>query len=67
MAQSTGIDVHLLVQARVGANGVPIRFAKRGITLAMFAYLILHRDRPVPRETLAFTLYPDLPDSDAFK
>jgi DNA-binding SARP family transcriptional activator/tetratricopeptide (TPR) repeat protein len=67
MAGATSIDVHLLGQARVCVGGVPIRLAKRGITLAMFAYLILHRDRAVPRETLAFTLFPELPESDAFK
>ena len=65
--QRLGIDIHLLGQARVCVSGVPIRFANRGITLAMFAYLILHRDRAVPRETLAFTLFPDLPESDAYK
>ncbi len=67
MVAATGIDIHLLGQARVCVGGAPIRFAKRSSTLAMFAYLILHRYRPVPRETLAFTLFPDLPESDAFK
>jgi DNA-binding SARP family transcriptional activator len=67
MVAATGIDVHLLGHARVCVGGVPIRFAKRNVTLAMIAYLIVHRNRAVSRDTLAFTLFPDLPESDAFK
>jgi len=61
------LDVHLLGQARLCVDGVPVKFAKRAITLAMLAYLILQRDRAVPRETLAFTLFPELTESEAFK
>jgi DNA-binding SARP family transcriptional activator len=61
------LDVHLLGQARVCVDGTPVKFAKRAITLAMLAYLILQRDRAVARETLAFTLFPELTESDAFK
>jgi DNA-binding SARP family transcriptional activator len=61
------LDVHLLGQARVCVDGVPVKFAKRAITMAMLAFLILQRDRAVPRETLAFTLFPELTESEAFK
>ena len=67
MNAPVNLEVHLLGQARVCVDGAPIRFAKRSVTLAMLAYLILQRGRTVSRETLAFTLFPDLPESDAFK
>jgi DNA-binding SARP family transcriptional activator/tetratricopeptide (TPR) repeat protein len=60
------LDVALLGQARVQIGSTPVKFAKRTITLAMLTYLILQRDRAV-RETLAFTLFPELTESEAFK
>jgi DNA-binding SARP family transcriptional activator len=67
IAPPTVLDVHLLGQARVCVDGTPVKFAKRAITMAMFAFLILQRDRAVPRETLAFTLFPELTETEAFK
>ncbi len=34
-------------------------------TLSVFAYLLLHREREVARDVLAFTLWPDIPEEDA--
>src|SRR5664279_2481267 len=67
MTEPAVLDVRLLGQARVCVDGTPVKFAKRAITMAMFAFLILHRDRAVPRETLAFTLFPELTEAEAFK
>src|SRR5450755_3394627 len=67
MSAPAVLDVHLFGQARVCLDGTPVKFAKRAITMAMFAYLILQRHRAVSRETLAFTLFPELTESEAFK
>jgi predicted ATPase/DNA-binding SARP family transcriptional activator len=67
MSAPAVLEVHLFGQARVCLDGTPVKFAKRGLTMAMFAYLILQRGRAVPRETLAFTLCPELTEPEAFK
>ncbi len=59
------LDVHLFGQARICVDGEPLKFAKRSVTLPMLAYLVLHRDQPVPREFLAFTLFPDVEEGNA--
>lgn len=59
------LDVHLLGQARICVDGAPLKLAKRGLTLAMLAYLVLHRRHPVAREFLAFTLFPDADEENA--
>ena len=59
------LDVHLFGQAKICIGGEPLKFAKRSVSLAMLAYLLLHRDRPVPREFLAFTLFPDADEETA--
>ncbi|MBV9971708.1 MAG: AAA family ATPase [Candidatus Eremiobacteraeota bacterium] len=61
------LDVHLLGQARVDVNGETIRFAKRSVTLAMLAYLVLHSGKPVARQFLAFTLFPELDEDTSLK
>lgn len=59
------LDIHLLGQARICVDNKPIKFAKRNVTLAMLAYLVLHRDRPLAREFLAFTVFSDLDETTA--
>jgi len=53
------VSIHLFGQLRITHDGAPFRFAGRRRTLALLGYLLLNRDRPVARDFLAFTLWPD--------
>jgi predicted ATPase/DNA-binding SARP family transcriptional activator len=53
------LEIRLFGQASARLGDVPLKFAKRTTTFAMLALLILQRDRAMPRESLAFTLFPD--------
>ncbi len=53
------IEVRLLGQSGVTADGKPVKFAKRAATLAMLGYLVLRQGQLVARNALAFTLFPD--------
>ena len=59
------LDVRLFGHAGVSVAGAPVKFAKRSITMAMLAYLILKRGQPVARETLAYLLFPEDEESAA--
>src|SRR5579884_2173352 len=48
------------------AYGQPIASTLSPKTLAFFAYLLLHRDGAVARETIAFSLWPDETEEGAF-
>lgn len=66
MQRDTGaLDVRLLGQARFSVGGNPVKFAKRGVTVAMLGYLLLHGDRPVARDLLSFTMFPDFDEESA--
>jgi DNA-binding SARP family transcriptional activator len=41
------------------------RFTAPPRTLPLLAYLVLHRDKPVPRDAAAFALWPDEDETDA--
>ncbi len=43
-----------------------MKIAKRATTLALLGYLVLHRKAPVSRTTLAYKLFPDQTDENAF-
>lgn len=60
-----GLEIRLFGHASVRWDQVPIKFAKRSVTLAMLAFLILRHGRPVSREALAFTLFPDFEETAA--
>lgn len=59
------LEVRLFGQPDVHVAGAPIKFAKRSTTLAMLAQLVLCRGRPLSRESLAFTLFPDSDEASA--
>jgi DNA-binding SARP family transcriptional activator/tetratricopeptide (TPR) repeat protein len=49
--------------ARQDGRVLPLRLPQQAIRL--FAFLLLHRDRPLAREHVAFTLWPDDDEADA--
>ncbi len=53
------LKVFFLGQPRFLLNDQPLRFSARPKTFSLLAYLLLYRDQPISRETLAFTLWPD--------
>jgi DNA-binding SARP family transcriptional activator/predicted ATPase len=59
------LEVRLFGQPEVRYAGAAIKFAKRSTTLAMVAQLILSRGRPLSRESLAFSLFPDSDEAEA--
>jgi predicted ATPase/DNA-binding SARP family transcriptional activator len=59
------LRIHLLGHLRLFADDQPLRLAARPRTTALWAYLLLHRDTIIPRDQLAFTLWPDEPEAGA--
>lgn len=59
------LDVRLFGQADIRHAGVPVKFAKRSATLTMLALLVLKRGHPVARDSLAFTLFPEIDETSA--
>lgn len=59
------LRLHLLGQFRFFGDAQPLKFSAPPKTLPLLAFLLLHSDQPVVRETLAFTLWPDEPESNA--
>ncbi len=61
----TGLRIFLLGQFHVLAGEVPLNFKVPPKTLPLWAYLLLHAERPISRQTLAFVLWPDEPEDAA--
>jgi len=59
------LDIRLFGHANVSFAGVPLKFAKRSTTLAMLACVLLKRGRPMPRESLAYLLFPEVEEAAA--
>ncbi len=59
------LRIHLFGSLRLFYNDQPQRFSALPKTLPLFAYLLLHRDAPLPRTTVAFTLWPDVDEETA--
>lgn len=59
------LRIHLLGALRLEINDVLHRFAALPKTLPLLAYLLLNRTAPLPRTTVAFTLWPDLDEESA--
>lgn len=57
--------IHLFGYLRLFDDDRPLQFNARPKTLPMWAYLLLHGTRPVPRDSLAYLLWPDVPESTA--
>jgi DNA-binding SARP family transcriptional activator/tetratricopeptide (TPR) repeat protein/energy-coupling factor transporter ATP-binding protein EcfA2 len=53
------LQIQLLSRLQLFYHGEPLRFNAPGKTAALLAYLLIHRERRVSRETLAFALWPD--------
>ncbi len=53
------LRVHLLSHLRLFDGDYPAKFAGMPKTLPLWAYLLLHRVGPIPRERLAYILWPD--------
>ncbi|HLE27209.1 MAG TPA: AAA family ATPase [Anaerolineales bacterium] len=59
------LRIHLFGNLRVLHDGVAVKFAAPPKTVPLWAYLLLHRGDPIPRQVLAYTLWPDDSESDA--
>lgn len=59
------LRIHLFGALRLETDDAPHRFAALPKTLPLLAYLLLHRTAPLPRATVAFTLWPDLDEESA--
>jgi len=59
------LRIKLLGPLRLEYDGVAHRFAALPKTLPLLAYLLLNRTAPLPRSTVAFTLWPDLDEEGA--
>ncbi len=57
--------VHLLGHLRLFEDDRPLRFSALPKTLPLWACLLLNRGKAMPRSTLAYTLWPDVPESTA--
>lgn len=59
------LRIHLFGPLHLEINDAPHRFAALPKTLPLLAYLLLNRMAPLPRSTVAFTLWPDLDEESA--
>lgn len=60
-----GLRINLFGRANLIFKGQPFEFHGPDRSLALLAYLLVHRDRELTRDGVAFTLWPDLPESAA--
>ncbi|MCI0581240.1 MAG: tetratricopeptide repeat protein [Chloroflexi bacterium] len=56
------LAIHLLGHLQLFDDERPLPFTTLPKTLPLLAYLLLNRAAPVPRQTLCFLLWPDLPE-----
>ena len=59
------LRIHLFGQPRFELGDEPFRFVARPKTLPLLAYLLLHRNGPVTRDSLAFALWEDDSEEEA--
>jgi DNA-binding SARP family transcriptional activator len=62
---SPSLHIHLFGQPRFVFEGAPFRYTAPPKATSLIAYLLLHRDGPLSREKLAFTLWEDDTEEDA--
>ncbi len=53
------LDIRLLGHPQIASAGATIKLPKRAATIPLAAYLLLHREQQISRNTLAFTLWAD--------
>ena len=58
-----GLRISLFGRASLFYKGRPFEFHAPERAMALLAYLLLHRDQELTRDRVAFTLWPDLPES----
>ncbi len=61
------LNIHLFGNQRVLQNEATLKFSAPPKATPLWAYLLLHRRQPVPRTTLAYTLWPDDSEDEARK
>lgn len=59
------LNIHLLGHLRLYTDGQSVRWTALPKTQLLFAYLLLHRQEAVARDSLAFLLWNDVPESEA--
>lgn len=59
------LEIALFGPLRLSHDGSPLPPPALPRTLPLLAYLLLNRDRPIPRAALAFALWPDVPEAEA--
>ncbi len=59
------LHIYLLGSFNLTLADQPQRFTALPRTLPLFAYLLLNRHRPISRESLAFTMWPDVNEAEA--
>ena len=59
------LRVQLFGRPRLWLGDVPLTAGGRPKVVPLLAYLLLHRQAPVPRRTIANALWPDEPEEDA--
>ncbi len=59
------LHIYLLGHPQVFDDDRPLPLPAPEKVMALWAYLLLKRDRALPREPLAYRLWPDLPESEA--
>jgi DNA-binding SARP family transcriptional activator len=52
--------IHLFGHLRLFGDNQPLKFSARPKVLPLWAYLLLNRAKPVPRDALAYLLWPDV-------
>ena len=59
------LKIFLFGHIHVQIDGLPLKLTAPPKTIPLWAYLLLKRSTPIPRDTLAYTLWPDEPDTAA--
>ncbi len=59
------LHIHLLGDFRLVYADAPVSHLNTPRLQALLAYLVLHRDAPQPRQSLAFRLWPDSSEAQA--
>lgn len=59
------LHIHLFGHLRLFVDGRPQKFSALPKATPLLAYILLNRSSHIPRDTLAYTLWPDVPESEA--
>jgi DNA-binding SARP family transcriptional activator len=59
------LRIFLFGHLHVHIDGIPLRLTAPPKTIPLWAYLLLNRSSPIPRDTLAYTLWPDESEATA--